>query len=91
VPALLWIGGNALRHGFIKGESTVLAIPLIGWIYERIFAPPTFYSVDTALMFQEAIHKAVLEVIDCMTTNKGIRALSEAERKPVIRRFAASA
>jgi hypothetical protein len=90
VPALLWFLGNALRHGAIKGESTVLAMPLIGWVYERIFAPETYYSVDTALMFQDAVHKAVLDVVDCMTTQNGLRALSEAERKPIMKKFAAS-
>ncbi len=90
VPAILWVMGNALRQGAISGESTVLAMPLIGWIYAKIFAPPTYYAIDTALMFQQAVHNAVLEVMDCMTANKGIRALSEAERKPIMKAFAAS-
>ena len=91
VPLLLWFLGNSVRHGVIGGESTLLAIPLVGRIYERIFAPPTYYSIDTAIMFQKAIHNAVLEVIDCMTANKGVRALTEAERKPIMKRFAAGA
>ena len=40
VPLLLWIQGNALRQGLNPGESTVLAMPLIGPLYERIFARP---------------------------------------------------
>ena len=91
VPLALWFLGNALRHGVIPGESTVLATPLVGWLYERVFAPTTFYSTDTAIMFQKAVHNAVLDVVDGMTANKGIRALSEAERKPVMKAFAASA
>ena len=90
VPLLTWFIGNGLRSGVIAGERTVLAIPLVGWLYERIFAPETFYSMDTALMFQQAVHSAVLEVVDGMTANKGIRALSESERKPIMKRFAAS-
>jgi hypothetical protein len=91
VPAVLWFFGNAMRQGQMSGESTVLAMPLIGWIYERIFAPPTYYAVDTALMFQQAVHNAVLEVIDCVTAEKGVRALTEAERKPILKSFSASA
>lgn len=91
VPIGLWLLGSALRRGAIAGESTVLAMPLVGWLYERIFAPTTYYSMDTAIMFQESVHRAVLEVIDCMTTAKGVRALSEGERKPILKRFAASA
>ena len=90
VPALLWVLGNAIRHQSIPGESTVLAMPLVGSVYARIFAPTTYYSMDTALMFQQAVHNAVLEVVDCMTASKGIRSLSEAERKPVLKKFAAS-
>jgi hypothetical protein len=91
VPAILWLLGNAMRQGRIGGESTVLAMPLVGSIYERIFAPATYYALDTALMFQEAVHNAVLEVIDCVTANKGVRALTEAERKPIMKRFGPSA
>jgi hypothetical protein len=91
VPTFLWFLGYSLRNGLIGGESTVLAIPLVGWLYERIFAPPTYYSIDTALMFQEAVHNAVLEVVDGMTSSRGLRALTEAQRKPIMKRFAASA
>jgi hypothetical protein len=90
VPALLWSLGNAIRQGAIGGENTVLGMPLVGRLYELIFAPDTFSALDTALMFQDAVHNAVLEVLDCMTAAKGVRALSEAERKPALKRFAAT-
>jgi hypothetical protein len=90
VPLVMWLVGSGLRSGVIGGERIVLAIPIVGWVYERIFAPETFYSMDTALMFEKAVHNAVLEVVDCMTANKGIRALTELERKPIMKRFAAS-
>ncbi len=91
MPLLLWFIGSGLRSGAIAGESTVLAIPVIGRIYQWIFAPATFYSIDTAIMFQKAVHDAVLEVMDCMTLAKGIRALTDDERKPVMKKFAAGA
>jgi hypothetical protein len=91
VPALLWLIGNGMRMGSIPGERTVLAMPFVGWVYERIFAPATFYAIDTGLMFQDAVHKVVLDVIDELTVNKGVRALTEAERKPILKQFAASA
>lgn len=91
VPAVLWMIGSGVRQGTIPGESTVLAMPLVGRIYERIFAPATFYAVDTALMFRDVVHKAVLEVVDGLTANKGLRALTEDERKPIMKHFGASA
>lgn len=74
------------REGEID-DGYVRALPLIGWLYERLFKPITYYRIDTMLMFQKAVHNAVLEVLDAMTTEKGLRMLSELERKPVMREF----
>src|SRR6202158_2770792 len=45
-------------------------VPFLG----RFFGRETFYKIDTALMFQDAVHNAVLEVIEGMRSAKGIRA-----------------
>jgi hypothetical protein len=86
-PAVLWFLGKLVRDGALGSdtEDLVVSIPLIGRFYEWVFAPNTWYKMDTALMFQEAVRKAVLEVIDGLTSTKGIRALSELERKPIMR------
>lgn len=72
-------------------ESGILgklfAIPIIGGLLERMLKPLTYYRIDSALMFQSLVHSAVLEVIDNMTKAKGLRALSESERKPEMRNF----
>jgi hypothetical protein len=91
VPAFLWLIGSGMRQGTIPGESTVLAMPLVGRIYERIFAPATFYAMDTALMFQRVVQQSVQDVIDGMTDNKGVRVLTESERKPILKQFGAFA
>lgn len=49
--------------------------------------PWTYYRIDTASMFQTATHSAVLEVIDTITSSQGLKALPEAERKPVMKAF----
>lgn len=67
-----------------SGCVTVIGgVPVLGAFVERFVRPSTYYRTDTALMFQEAIHGAVLEVVDGMTQAKGIRPLTELERKPV--------
>jgi hypothetical protein len=43
----------------------------------------TYYQLDTESMFRESIHHAVLEAIDAMTKEKGIRGPSELERQIV--------
>lgn len=50
----------------------------------RLSLRPTYYRLDTALMFQDSVHAAVLEVIGQVTESKGIRALSELEKKPIM-------
>ena len=65
----------------------IFAIPILGDMLTLIFRRFTYYKVDTALMFQESIRTAVQEVIDHMLSTNGIRALSEAERKPIMEAF----
>lgn len=62
-------------------------IPVIGWIINAL-SPATYFKLDTAIMFQTAVHAAVLETIDGITNAKGIRALTADERKPIMKRFA---
>ena len=62
-------------------------IPTLGPLAEAFARPWTFYRVDAATMFQTATHSAVMEVVDSITSEKGIRGLDESERKPVMREF----
>lgn len=68
-------------------ERWVIGTPVVGWFYRRFVKPPTYFQLDSMLMFQHAVHTAVLEVVDGMTTAKGLRALTADERKPIIRDF----
>jgi len=59
-------------------------IPFIGgWLFRRFF-PETMYKLDTASMFMTFAHSSVLKVVDQITKEGGVRALTEAERKPVL-------
>lgn len=64
--------------------SLILNIPFLGPALVRTFRPETYYRLDTALMFQESVHAAVLEVLDQKTKTEGLRSLSELERKPIL-------
>lgn len=76
-----WLGH--VESGFWKWLSE---LPVIG-IFLGKLKPLTYYKIDTALMFQSATHGAVLEALDSITNAKGMRALTELERKPVMRDF----
>lgn len=66
--------------------SALRLAPIIGPII-GLFCRPTYYRLDTAGMFHAAVHQAMLDVIDGVTSAKGVRALTEGERKPVMRGF----
>lgn len=82
--------GNGFFVSWWLGElpggclALLLAIPLLNLIVAP-FVRMTYYKIDTALMFQECVRLSVLEVIDGMTSAKGLRALSDLERKPILK------
>ena len=76
-----WLG--ARPHGCI---GLLLLVPVLN-ILVAVLLRETYYKVDTAMMFRESVQNAVFEVIDDLTTAKGVRPLSELERKPVMRNF----
>lgn len=62
-------------------------IPLIGPKLAQFLFPFTYYKYDSATMFMKYVHAVTLSVIDSITTEKGIRILTEEERKPKINDF----
>ncbi len=56
--SIAWLLGYLLREGHLgtEVEDIVLAIPIFGALYERIFKPSTYYKVDTTLMFQSVVN-----------------------------------
>lgn len=87
VLVFLAVGGTigyerAVAAGTME-DAFVRSIPIFGPLYVWIFKPASYYRIDTMEMFQKAAHNAVLEVIDAMTADKGLRAISESDRKPV--------
>ncbi len=89
VVGVLCALGYFLRDGQLgpEAEDVVLAIPVFGIVYEKLFKPSSYYKVDTTLMFQSVVHTAVLEVVDKVMSAKGARALTELERKPIMWEF----
>lgn len=87
VPAILWFLARHTPEELAGWDDPILVIPWIGPLYERWFRPLTYYKIDTTLMFQQAVHASVLDIVDDLTNTKGLRALSEDERKPILGQF----
>lgn len=68
-------------------DGLLSAVPILGPVYKWIFARETYHSVDTMLMYQSFVSGVVTEAIDKLTTAKGLRALTDEEKKPIMRSF----
>jgi hypothetical protein len=78
---MLFGTGFLVRYGETGLEPTVLSMPITGFLYGFLFRPTTYFNEDTAAMFRESVHHAVLEAIDAVTSAQGVRGLSEEARK----------
>ena len=57
-------------------------IPFLGgWLADKLYHI-TFYKRDTASIFMTYAQQSVLKVIEDITKNKGVRGLSEGQKKP---------
>ena len=66
------------------GQILISNIPFIGgWLAKKLY-PVTYYRSDTASMFMSYAQQSVLKVIDDITKDTGLRALSEADKKPLL-------
>jgi hypothetical protein len=83
VVAALYLVGLLVEERVFGDEEAVLWMPLLGPVYERLFHPDTYFKQDAETVFWEFIHGAVMETVEAMTTVKGIRGLTEEERRPV--------
>ncbi len=80
-----WLG--EIRSGLL---AMLADLPFVGFIFRFLLAatkPLTYYRIDTAMMFQSVVHGAVMSTLDNVMSAKGLRALTEGERKPIMRDF----
>lgn len=71
----------------VEMENFLLGTTIFGAIYDRFFRKLTYFEQDTASMFDKAVRGVMMEIIDGLTKAKGVRLLTEDERKPIIGGF----
>lgn len=81
-PVVLLVLGFMVREGDLGDEEWVMSLPVLGWLYIRLFNPLTYYRLDTAMMFRDSIRAAVSEVINDVRQEKGLRLLEESAFLP---------
>jgi len=79
-----WIFLWKFRRAFLDIDRLITMMPTLGPHYEHFTGRNTYYRIDCILMFQEAVHHAVMEVIDQQTEAQHLQPLSQLERKPVM-------
>lgn len=83
VSARMFVEGAGI-DSFI---SSTFGHGVAGGLAKAIANPDTFYRQDTALMYQELVHGAILEVVDAMTDAAKLPRIVESERRPIMRGF----
>lgn len=58
-------------------------VPPFGFLVAGLFIK-TYYKIDTMLMFQQAVHAAVTDVVDTVVETEGLRPLTELDKKPIM-------
>lgn len=68
-----------------RSEIIISQIPFIGNYLAKKLFPKTFYTHDTTEIIMGFIHESMMSVIDDITKEKGIRKLTDIERKPIMK------
>jgi hypothetical protein len=62
------------------------SVPFLGVPF-RSFVRPTYYRIDTQIMFQDVVHAAVLKVLDDLIKVNNLKDLTVEQRKPIMKEF----
>lgn len=87
---LIDVGAAPFGTGFFVSERVGIDMRpgclgiCLGPFYRFFFKPDSYHRIDLIIMYQTAVHCAVLEVMDGIISEKGLTPLSELERKPVM-------
>lgn len=81
----LGIAWGALANGAFAGaeivEDVILALPIWGPLYARYVKPVTYFSEDSRLIFEEAVHRVALKHVEALLTLKQLPPLTAEEQK----------
>jgi hypothetical protein len=74
--AFFLVLGTLVRMRVAGDEDSMLAMPVFGFLYAKLFNPQTYFKEDTDLMFMEAVVAAMHEAVDATTSGTSIRVLA---------------
>ena len=85
VIVVIGVGMAILRNAFADGwgaiEDAILVMPIIGFLYRKFVKPVTYYSEDTRQMFEDTVHRVVLQVCSGILTLNNLPELTAEQLK----------
>lgn len=76
---------NAVAMGLKDLDATLVKSPLFGPIYELLIRKDSYYRQDTRIMYCETVNDVVKELVEEVTSAKGIRFVQFNEHSPILR------
>jgi hypothetical protein len=82
--AAIYVMRNAVSMGLKDLDATLIKTPVIGPIYEAWFRKPTYYRIDTRLMYLEVVGSVVKKLAEDAIAVKGVKLIKQYEQSPIL-------
>ena len=75
---------NAVALGLQDLDSSLIKLPVIGSLYERLLRKETYYRIDSRLCYLEVVPTLVKKLAEGTTAAKGVKLVRQYELAPVL-------
>lgn len=75
---------NAVALGLQDLDSSLIKLPVIGPLYERLLRKETYYRIDSRLCYLEVVPTLVKKLAEDTTAAKGVKLVRQYELAPVL-------
>ena len=75
---------TSIATGLADLDRVFMKTPLFGPLYEMFLRPVTYYRIDTAQMYVEAVKRAVTEAFNTLFVDTGVKFVPNVLEKPVL-------
>lgn len=76
----MFLMGQVVQDGSSEVGEIIVAVPYLGPIFAKFFKPTTYYSEDTRIMFEETVHRVVIDVVAGVLTANGMSPLAPEQK-----------
>ncbi len=83
IVAIAQMFRNVIAFNLADLDAFLLKVPVIGPIYETWFRKDTYFRYDTRMVYLEIIPRIIQQLIEEITTAKGVKYVREYERAPI--------